>query len=55
MRSIDHESIFIVLKAEFGTYPMPCTKTMQAQENAGLAADDFFETLRSTEYQVRGS
>ncbi len=33
----------IVLNAKFDTYPM--RKTIQAQENAGLVADDFFERL----------
>jgi len=31
----------IVLNAKFDTYPM--RKTIQAQENAGLVADDIFE------------
>ncbi|MEA2045248.1 MAG: hypothetical protein U9N48_01800 [Euryarchaeota archaeon] len=33
----------IVLNAKFDTYPM--RKTIPAQENAGLVADDFFERL----------
>jgi len=33
----------IVLNAKFDTYPMH--KTIPAQENAGLVADDFFEML----------
>ena len=35
--------LIIVLNAKFDTYPM--RKTMLAQENAGLVADDLFEML----------
>jgi len=34
---------FIVMNAKFDTYPM--RKTIPAQENAGLVADDFFKML----------